>query len=52
MKIRPKDFIGINSKLFFAVVNEYQEDNHALTFLRYMKDNTGTHKHRSKIGQK
>ena len=37
-------FMGINSKLFFAVVNEYQEDNHALTFLRYMKDNTGTHK--------
>ena len=52
MKIRPKDFIGINNKLFFAVVNEYQEDNHALTFLRYMKDNAGTHKLTTKKAEK
>ena len=52
MKIRPKDFIGINNKLFFAVVNEYQEDNHALTFLRYMKDNAGIHKLTTKKAEK
>ena len=44
MRIRPKDFISIDDKLFFAVVYEYQEDNHALTFLRYIKDNAGMHK--------
>jgi len=52
MKIRPKDFISINNKLFFAVVNEYQEDNHALTFLRYMKDNAGIHKLTTKKAEK
>ena len=52
MKIRPKDFIGINNKLFFAVVNEYQEDNHALTFLRYMQDNAGIHKLSTKKAEK
>ena len=52
MQIRPKDFIGIKNKLFFAVVNEYQEDNHALTFLRYMKDNVGTHKLTTKKAEK
>ena len=44
MRIRPKDFISIDDKLFFAVVYEYQEDNHALTFLRYVKDHVGMHK--------
>jgi predicted nucleotidyltransferase len=44
MRIRPKDFIVIDNRLFFAVVYEYQEDNHALTFLRYIKDNAGMHK--------
>ena len=44
MRIRPKDFIAIDDKLFFAVVNEFQEDNHALTFLRYIKDNTSIRK--------
>ena len=44
MRIRPKDFIAIDDKLFFAVVYEYQEDNHVLTFLRYIKDNVGMHK--------
>lgn len=44
MRIRPKDFIAINEKLFFAVVYGYQEDNHILTFLRYIKDNVGMHK--------
>ena len=44
MRIRPKDFIVIDDKLFFAVVNQFQEDNHALTFLRYIKDNTSIRK--------
>ena len=52
MRIRPKDFIAIDEKLFFAVVNEYQEDNHALTFLRYMKDNAGMHKLTTKKAEK
>ena len=52
MRIRPKDFIAIDEKLFFAVVNEYQEDNHVLTFLRYMKDNAGMHKLTTKKAEK
>jgi uncharacterized protein len=38
MFIRPKDYISIDDKLFFAVVSEYQEDERALTWLRYVKD--------------
>ena len=52
MRIRPKDFISIDDKLFFAVVYEYQEDNHVLTFLRYIKDNTGMHKLTTKKAEK
>ena len=52
MRIRPKDFIAIDDKLFFAVVYEYQEDNHALTFLRYIKDNAGMHKLTTKKAEK
>ena len=52
MRIRPKDFISIDDKLFFAVVYEYQENNHALTFLRYIKDNTGMHKLTTKKAEK
>ena len=52
MRIRPKDFISIDDKLFFAVVYEYQEDNHALTFLRYIKDNVGMHKLTTKKAEK
>ena len=52
MRIRPKDFIAIDEKLFFAVVNEYQEDNRVLTFLRYMKDNAGMHKLTTKKAEK
>ena len=52
MRIRPKDFISIDDKLFFAVVYEYQEDNHALTFLRYIRDNTGMHKLTTKKAEK
>jgi predicted nucleotidyltransferase len=39
MFIRPKDYIAIEDKYFFAVVSEYQEDERALTWLRYIKDN-------------
>jgi len=42
--IRPKDYISIDDKLFFAVVSEYQEDDRALTWLRYIKDGHGMHK--------
>jgi uncharacterized protein len=38
MFIRPKDYISVDDKLFFAVVSEYQEDDRALTWLRYIKD--------------
>jgi uncharacterized protein len=38
MFIRPKDFISIDDRLFFAVVSEYQEEDRALTYLRYIKD--------------
>ncbi len=38
MFIRPKDYISIDDKLFFAVVSEYQEDDRALCWLRYVKD--------------
>jgi uncharacterized protein len=44
MFIRPKDYISVNDELFFAVVSEYQEDNHALTWLRYLKDKNGMQK--------
>lgn len=44
MFIRPKDYIGVDDKLFFAVVSEYQEDDRALTWLRYIKDEHGMHK--------
>ena len=39
MLIRPKDYIIIDDNYFFAVVSEYQEDERALTWLRYVKDN-------------
>lgn len=38
MFIRPKDYISVNDKLFFAVVSENQEDDRALTWLRYVKN--------------
>ncbi len=44
MFIRPKDYISIDDKLFFAVVSEYQEEDRALTFLRYIKDENGMQK--------
>lgn len=44
MFIRPKDYIAIDNKLFFAVVSEYQEDDRALTWLRYVKDENGMRK--------
>lgn len=44
MFIRPKDYISIDDKLFFAVVSEYQEDDRVLTWLRYIKDKQGMHK--------
>lgn len=44
MFIRPKDYISVNDKLFFAVVSEYQEDDRALCWLRYVKDENGMQK--------
>ncbi len=44
MFIRPKDYISVNNELFFAVVSEYQEDDRALTWLRYVKDENGMQK--------
>jgi uncharacterized protein len=44
MFIRPKDYISIDDKLFFAVVSEYQEAERALTWLRYVKDKNGMRK--------
>ena len=44
MFIRPKDYIGVDDKLYFAVVSEYQEEDRALTWLRYIKDEHGMHK--------
>tara|TARA_R110002072_G_scaffold74374_4_gene176226 strand:- start:5446 stop:6381 length:936 start_codon:yes stop_codon:yes gene_type:complete len=44
MLIRPKDYIGVDDKLFFAVVSEFQEENRALTWLRYIKDEHGMRK--------
>jgi len=44
MFIRPKDYISVDDKLLFAVVSEYQEDDRALTWLRYLKDEHGMHK--------
>ena len=38
MLVRPKDYIVIDDSYFFAVVSEYQEDERALTWLRYVKD--------------
>ena len=44
MYIRPKDYIAIADTLYFAVVSEYQEDDRALCWLRYIKDEAGMHK--------
>ncbi len=44
MFIRPKDYISIDDKLFFAVVSEYQEEDRVLTWLRYIKDKNGMQK--------
>ena len=44
MFIRPKDYISIDDKLFFAVASEYQEEDRALTWLRYIKDENGMQK--------
>ena len=44
MFIRPKDYILIDDKLFFAVVSEIQEEDRALAWLRYIKDENGMHK--------
>lgn len=44
MFIRPKDYVSIDNRLFFAVVSKYQEDERALTWLRYVKDEQGMHK--------
>ncbi|MBL1142792.1 MAG: hypothetical protein HND53_12260 [Proteobacteria bacterium] len=41
MFVRPKDYISAGNKLFFAVVSEYQEDDRALTWLRYVKNENG-----------
>lgn len=38
MLSRPKDYIVIDDSYFFAVVSEYQEEERALTWLRYIKD--------------
>jgi predicted nucleotidyltransferase len=38
MFIRPKDYISVDNKYFFAVVSEYQEDDRALCWLRYIKE--------------
>ena len=44
MFIRPKDYISIDDKLLFAVVSEYQEEDRALSYLRYIKDENGIQK--------
>jgi uncharacterized protein len=44
MFIRPKDYISIDNKLYFAVVSEFQEDDRALCWLRYIKDENGMQK--------
>jgi len=44
MFVRPKDYISIDDKLFFAVVSEYQEDDRALAWLRYVKNSNGMQK--------
>ena len=44
MLIRPKDYIVIDDQYFFAVVSEYQEDQRALTWLRYVRDENGMQK--------
>ena len=44
MFIRPKDYISVNDKLFFAVVSEYHEGDCALTWLRYVKSEQGLNK--------
>lgn len=44
MFIRPKDYISIDDRLFFAVVSDYQEDDRALSYLRYIKDEHGMQK--------
>lgn len=52
MFIRPKDYIVVDDKLFFAVVSEYQEEDRALTWLRYIKDGHGMHKIDTKQARK
>jgi uncharacterized protein len=44
MFIRPKDYLAIDNKLFFAVISEYQEEDRALTWLRYIRDERGMRK--------
>ena len=44
MFIRVKDYISVKDELFFAVVSEYQEDDRALCWLRYIKDENGMQK--------
>lgn len=44
MLIRPKDYIVIDNKYYFAVVSEYQEDERALTWLRYVNIGNGMQK--------
>ena len=44
MFIRPKDYIVVDDKYFFAVVSEYREDGRVLTWLRYIKDEHGMYK--------
>lgn len=44
MFIRAKDYISIDDEFFFAVVSEYQEEDRALTWLRYIKEENGMHK--------
>lgn len=52
MFIRAKDYISIDNRLFFAVVSEYQEDDRALTFLRYVQDGNGMRKVNTKEATK
>lgn len=44
MIIRPKDYIVVDEKYYFAVVSEYQEDERALTWLRYVDNEKGMQK--------
>lgn len=44
MFVRPKDYISIDNNLFFAVVSEFQEDDRALAWLRYLNTDKGMSK--------